>query len=152
MFKQANTLQYRIKRSKYGVGLFAIKKINKGDKLNFSFEDIKGNYYDKDEVEKYFNKEQVSLLQDYFFSLGGKIFVPDDMSILTKKLKAFFFLNHSDTPNVEINTIQETAIAKKDININEELLADYNHKDYRLNGDKFIFNKDKRYYNIKYTA
>ena len=72
------------------------------------------------------------------------------MNVVTKKISTIFLINHSDTPNVEINTIQETAIAKKDININEELLVDYNHKDYRLNADKF--NKDKRYYNIKYTA
>lgn len=45
MFKQANTIQYRIKKSKYGVGLFAIKKIN----FTF-FGAINGNYYDRDEV------------------------------------------------------------------------------------------------------
>ena len=74
------------------------------------------------------------------------------MSMFMGKVKTLFFLNHSDTPNVAVNTSQETVIAIKDININEELLADYNHQDYRMDGDKFIFNKDKQNFNIKYNA
>lgn len=65
------------------------------------------------------------------------------------KISVLFLLNHSDTPNIAVNSNQKTVIAIKNININEELLADYNHQDFRMDGDKFIFNKDKQNFDIK---
>lgn len=68
------------------------------------------------------------------------------------KVSTFFFLNHSDTPNVAVNTSQQTVIAIKDININEEILADYGDSEYRQDGDFIPFNKDRQNLNIKYNA
>jgi len=142
---QIDKIQYRIKKSQYGVGLFAIKYIKKDEEVNgLNISAPSGSYYDISDVEAKLSKEHISLLEDYHCNPSGKIYIPDDYNEYFTKIKSVMFLNHSDTPNIGL--INNSVKALKDININDELYVDYNHW---CNGTQKIFNSKS--YKINYN-
>ena len=139
---QIDKIQYRVKKSQYGVGLFAIKFIKKDEEVILNTGAISGSYYDISDVEAKLSKEHISLLEDYHCNPNfiGKIFIPDDYNEYFTKINSVMFLNHSNTPNIGL--INNSVKALKDININEELYVDYsnwcgyNHNKYKINYNK----------------
>lgn len=138
---QIDKIQYRVKKSQYGVGLFAIKFIKKDEEIMFN-QGPPGSYYDISDVEAKLSKEHISLLEDYhcYQNNIGKIFIPDDYNEYFTKINSVVFLNHSNTPNIGL--INNSVKALRDININEELYVDYihwcgfKHNKYKINYNK----------------
>lgn len=139
---QIDKIQFRVKKSQYGVGLFAIKFIKKDEEIMLNLNGPPGSYYDISDVEAKLSKEHISLLEDYhcYQNSIGKIFIPDDYNEYFTKINSVMFLNHSNTPNIGL--INNSAKALRDININEELYVDYIHWcGFKNNKYKINYNK-----------
>ena len=111
----------RIKPSTLGgVGVFAIRDINK-DTLLFQNKYVNyGHFYSKNELSS-IDKNVVDMMEDYWcYNNNKKVFIPDNPDILTPAN----FLNHSSTPNIK--PFKNGYISTKFIKKGEELLEDYN--------------------------
>ena len=125
-----NEIWFRVKPSEvHGVGLFAIRDIPKDTDIFLEYEryhsdceelvNVKGDSNLLDGINKNIKK----LLDDYFIVEKNADGLYYDVSI-TNTWKAFhyYFMNHSDNPNVD----GWTGITLKDIKDGEELFEDYN--------------------------
>jgi len=112
-----------------GVGIFAIKDIPKGiDPFkSLSQEKEKIIRLEKDDF-KGINKNVVKLVGDFFGSQKGTRF--DVLYYGPNHLNISYYLNHSDTPNIDIIDTDENLylgfITNRIIKENEELTINYN--------------------------
>ena len=97
-----------------GVGVFAVHGIRSGTKLVLNKEGGESRVLKMDEIPE--------ILQQYTIALGDGI---------RKAPQAFnhmwivWYLNHSDTPNAELNQKENDYYAIRDILAGEEILIDY---------------------------
>jgi len=114
----------RLAPGKYGVGVFAIRKIPKGTNpfkgtLKFAFHKLK--------VEKVRSNPELTegvkqLVKDMCPEVDGYYYVP---SYSINEIGIGYYLNHSSTPNMDEANGGEDFIANRDIEIGEELFSDY---------------------------
>jgi SET domain-containing protein len=114
----------RLGVTKHGVGVIAIRRIPKGaDPLVNA--DPEGDVLriPKEELDAYDAPEEAKeLVRDFCALQDGVYFVPSyGIDALTKN----YYLNHSDTPNMMTPDKGETFIAMRDIEVGEELTANY---------------------------
>ena len=120
-----NNIFFQVKRSKIeGVGLFAIKNISSNTKIINNNNTIIGNHFTKEELTN-LDSEIIEICQKYFQPKEkGKIFVPQDPSVISLYYLPHYFLNHSKKSNVrnENGNIITTQNIKKgeEIKINYE--------------------------------
>merc|ERR1711988_1513242 len=113
-----NNVFFEIKKSNtQEAGLFAIKDIPKNSIIIKTASPIIGNHYTNKDLEN-LDKGIIELCQKYFEPKEkGKIFVPQDPSVLSLYFLPHYFLNHSKNSNVRSengNIITTTNIKKGD--------------------------------------
>ncbi len=117
-----NDVYCRLKKSTYGVGIFAIKKIPAGTD---PFRGINNDYH-----SILFSKEEIQTLDpavqkmifDFCSIEGENVYVP---SIGLNAMDISFFLNHSDNPNIVTIDNGATFKSSRSIGVDEELTIDY---------------------------
>lgn len=106
----------------HGVGVFAIRDIATGTSVFDGASASNGELLTRDEI-KTLPHEVQQLLYDFLVSdKHGAVEVPPNGIV---GLDMSFYLNHSDTPNLETHDQGETFITKRDIKNGEELTVDY---------------------------
>ncbi len=109
----------------HGVGVIAIRHIPKGTDP-FLNADPMGDVLEipKTELDAFPAPDEAKeLVRDFCALQDGIYFVPNyGIDALTK----FYYLNHSDNPNMMTPDKGETFITMRDINKGEELTANYN--------------------------
>lgn len=117
----------RIQPSKvHGVGVFAIRDIPKGTSI---FAGIKDHSHEPEisvPAELIFQNNAVApgvkqIIRDFMTVHDGRV---DMLTNGLNEINISFYLNHSETPNVETGD-GETFIAQRDIKTGEELFSDY---------------------------
>jgi SET domain-containing protein len=109
----------RLKPSKiHGVGVFAIKRISKGD-LIFPDDDGEMTWVNKKLIDK-LPAAIKRLYIDFCVYEGDRVLCPSSFNRMTIS----WFLNHSDNPNVACDE-NYCFTALRDIEVDEELTANY---------------------------
>jgi hypothetical protein len=108
----------RLQKSSHGVGVFAIRDIPEGTNV-FAGDDNEIREIDKNDFANV-QPEIKKLYEDFCVWQDGKVKGPSNFNNLT----VGWYLNHSDTPNVDF-------IATREIKMREELTADYTKYDER---------------------
>jgi SET domain-containing protein len=112
----------RLKPSKYGIGVFAIRKIPKGTNPFIGCFDGEFIEIEKDIIDSLQDKEVKQYIIDLAPLQDEKFFVP---SCGLQRVDLSFFLNHSKEPNMIEEGEGVDFIAARDIEIGEELTVDY---------------------------
>jgi len=108
-----------------GIGVFAIKKIPKN--WNPFIDCYDGGYigFTVDELAKeWIEPDVLNLIHDMCVFEDGKYWLPKDCGI--SAIDQSWYLNHSDNPNMVADHLGENFVAKRDIEVGEELTVDYN--------------------------
>jgi hypothetical protein len=115
---------FKIKKSNTeGVGLFAIKDIPQNLPIIKTASPIIGNHYTIEELQN-LDPGIIELCQKYFEPKEqGKIFVPQDPSVISLYFLPHYFLNHSKKSNVRNEN--GNIITTKNIKKGEEIKIDY---------------------------
>jgi len=125
LIKSFDNVYCRLKPSKYGIGVFAIRDIPKG--VNPFVGCFDGDYIAIDPKEIEDQPEPIKkMIKDFCPLQEGKYWV------IEKGLNAMdisFFLNHSKKPNMIAIDKGEKFVAKRDIKAGEELTVDYDTYD-----------------------
>ncbi len=121
-----NNIYCRLKVSSIqGIGIFAIRDIPKGVNPFLGFRET--TYIEIPIEEVILNKripsEVKELITDLYVVQDGKISLPDHG---LNEVDISYFLNHSNSPNMEAIEEGSAFIAKRDIKNGEELTSDYN--------------------------
>lgn len=117
-----NTTYCRLKSSSiHGVGVFAIKKIPKGINPFPSAPDYEAITVSKKDL-KNLDPEMKKLLFDLLVFDGDTVDIPVKG---LNNLDVSFYLNHSKNPNLKYADDREGFISLRDIEVGEELTADY---------------------------
>ncbi len=120
-----NNIYCRLKSSPIqGIGVFAIRDIPKGTNPFIGFREI--NYIEIP-VEEIFSNNKISdevknLVTDLYAVQNGQISLPNHS---LNEVDIGYFMNHSETPNMEAIESGSAFVAKKDIKKGEELTSDY---------------------------
>jgi SET domain-containing protein len=121
----------RLGKSEYGVGVFAFRKIVKGQQPFMTLAGPCINYHlvrVESEKVKEIDTPLNSYLSDFYLSPSTMYPIP---ALGPNTIDLGFYLNHSDTPNLDIKDIDECEysvyIANRDIEPEEELTIDYCH-------------------------
>ena len=114
----------RLAPGKFGVGVFAIRKIPKGTNpfkgvLKLAFHKVKA---DKIKKPPTLPEGQKKLVKDMCPEVDGYYFVP---SYSINEIGIGYYLNHSSTPNMDEVNGGEDFVANRDIEIGEELFSNY---------------------------
>lgn len=114
----------RLAPGKYGVGVFAIRKIPKGTNpfkgvLDFKFHKLK---VDKVRSNPELTEGVKQLVKDMCPEVDGYYYVP---SYSINEIGIGYYLNHSSTPNMDETNGGEDFIANRDIEVGEELFVNY---------------------------
>ncbi|TSC78507.1 MAG: Uncharacterized protein G01um101433_172 [Parcubacteria group bacterium Gr01-1014_33] len=115
----------RLNRSSVeGIGVVAIRDIPKGTNI---FTGVKKNRWKSIPVDavlrnKKIIKEVKEMILSFYAVEAGVIYFPDQS---LNELDISFYLNHSDTPNVEFVEKSDIFITARSIKKGEELFADY---------------------------
>ena len=115
---------FKIKKSNIeGVGLFAIKDIPQNTSIIKTVSPIIGQHYTIEELE-HLDTEIIELCQKYFEPKEqGKIFVPQDPSVISLYFLPNYFLNHSKKSNVRNEN--GNIITTQNIKKGEEIKINY---------------------------
>ncbi len=107
-----------------GVGVFAIRDIPKGTNPFQGCREVTGGSIPLRELmtQKTISEEVKQLVKDLYVVENGMVFFPHHS---LNDVDIGFFVNHSDTPNLEVLKGGEEFIANRDIEKGEELFADY---------------------------
>lgn len=106
----------------HGVGVFAMRDIVKGTPVFDGASTSHGELVTRDEITSLPHEVQ-QLLYDFLVSdKNGNVEVPPNGIV---GLDMSFYLNHSDTPNLETKDDGETFVATRDIPKGEELTVNY---------------------------
>ena len=119
---------WKVKKSKiHGAGIFATKKINKGEKIiQYIGEKVtrsEGDRRSEKRIKKYLNSKTTGSV--YIFELNKKYDI--DGSFLYNKAR---YANHSCSPNAEVDIIRNEIwiLSRKKIEIGEEITYDYGYE------------------------
>jgi SET domain-containing protein len=125
LIKSFSNVYCRLRPSKYGIGVFAIRDIPKG--TNPFVGCYSGDFIPVGPEEIENQPESIKeMIKDFCPLQEGKYW------IIEKGLNAIdisFYLNHSENPNMIATEEGEWFVAKRDIKAGEELTVDYNTYD-----------------------
>ncbi len=117
----------------HGVGVFAMRDIAQGTSLFDGASTSNGELLTRDEI-KTLPREVQQFLYDFLVSdKNGNVEVPPNGIV---GLDMSFYLNHSDSPNLETKDEGETFTANREIKKGEELTVDY--KTFDPHSAKFL--------------
>jgi SET domain-containing protein len=105
----------------HGVGVFAIKDIPTNVNLFPDHKEEEWFPYSDEELD-HLDKEVRTMISDFFTKQNGHTWISRSLN----NINVGWFLNHSDTPNVDHDTTRDSFITIKKVKKNEELLIDYN--------------------------
>ena len=122
-----NNIYCRIQPSAiHGVGVFAIRNIPKGTNPFITYTNIETIAIPEKEIIENKNIPDTvkKMIKDFYVIQNGNFYC-DARSL--NEINITYFLNHSDTPNLDVNEIDEESVftANKDISIGEELTSNY---------------------------
>lgn len=103
-----------------GVGVFSTTRIKKGEKLTSLFDDEKVQWVNHDEFEKL--EVSNELKENFSIKFDEGYSMPSDFN----RICVGWYLNHSDNPNLQMNSDYEY-FASRDIMPGEELFINYDH-------------------------
>ena len=124
-----NNIYCRIQRSDiHGVGVFAIKEIPKDTNPFKTFINVDVVPIPEKEIMENEKIPQTvkDMIRAFYVVQDGNIYC-DARSL--NEINITYFLNHSDTPNLDVKEINEESVftANKNITIGEELTSNYSH-------------------------
>jgi len=122
-----NNIYCRIQRSPiHGIGVFAVRDIPKGTNPFVTYMDFDTIAVPKKEIME---NEKIpaavkEMVKAFYVIQNGNIYC-DARSF--NEINIAYFLNHSDTPNLDVKEMNEESVftANRDIAPGEELTADY---------------------------
>lgn len=127
LLKQLRTQTFvRLRPSKYGIGVFAIRDIPEGTDPFVACKDIKRFIGIKPEELKDLPQRVLKLVKDFCPFESGKFWFPDYGLM---QIDVSYYLNHSKNPNTVASAKGEYFIASRDIKEDEELTVDYDTYD-----------------------
>jgi SET domain-containing protein len=122
-----NNIYCRIQPSEIqGVGVFAIRNIPKGTNPFITYTNVETVAIPEKEIME--NKKIPSavkeMVKDFYVIQDGNLYC-DARSL--NEINITYFLNHSDTPNLDVNEIDGESVftANRDILVGEELTSNY---------------------------
>jgi SET domain-containing protein len=122
-----NNIYCRIQPSEIqGVGVFAIRNIPKGTNPFITYTNVETVAIPEKEImenEKIPNAVK-EMVKDFYVIQDGNLYC-DARSL--NEINITYFLNHSDTPNLDVNEINGESVftANRDILVGEELTSNY---------------------------
>ena len=127
LLKQLRTQTFvRLKPSRHGIGVFAIRDIFKGVDPFVACKDIKRFIAIKPEELKNLPQQTLELVKDFCPFESGKFYFPDYGLM---QMDVSYYLNHSKNPNMVAHKKGEFFITSRDIKEDEELTVDYDTYD-----------------------
>lgn len=122
-----NNVYCRIQPSKIqGVGVFAIRNIPKGINPFVTYTNVETIAIPVNEImeNKKISDAVKEMIKDFYVIQDGKFYC-DARSL--NEINISYFLNHSDTPNLDVDEIDEESVftTNRDISIGEELTSNY---------------------------
>lgn len=121
-----NDVYVRLKKSKHGIGVFAIRDIPKGVDPFVGCDNTGRELKIKRDELTGLNLEVFKLLQDFCVFENGGYWIPANG---LNSINVAWYLNHSKAPNMYASNHGEDFLPLRDIKAGEELLVDYDTYD-----------------------
>ena len=129
VLKKLRNTYCRLRQSKIsGVGVFAIRDIPKGIDLFYDVKEPKWTKFHIDEFKSH-DKEVLKMIDDFtVIEKDGSVYIPD---CAFNSLDISFFVNNSDSPNLETNDGAFPFTTLRKIRKGEELTINYGAFDHK---------------------